>query len=486
MKYGMVALLAAGLLAGCGGSDSTNSTPDAQSKQMQRSTKTTATAPITAASYENVVQSLYIAYFGRPADPIGLANFEASLAADNAPTDATALAEAYPTNAAVKTLIDSFGTSQESQNLYAGADSTAFVTAVFQHVLGRAPAQAGLDYWVGALNAKSVSQGNAALSIMGAALTNTSAQGLLDAQLIQNRITAAEYFTTQVKAQLDTSAYTGATAAGEARTMLSLVTASTVQSSFQAQENTTIAGLPNIPTVSGTTSPYTGAPLVQFTTGDTVVYDSAGAQYGIDASSYALVSAANNTYLNGLTVYPTNSSWYLMDGSNILGFVGYVTGPNGANVIGLYYTGNNEFGQVQINGSASAYSLGCTGACVSNTSTSATPVALQEIDTTVGTGATATFGKTVTVSYTGWLYDVNAANFEGTEFDSSSLHTGSFSFVLGAGSVISGWDIGVQGMKVGGTRTLIIPSILGYGAASNGSIPANAGLVFTVTVLGVQ
>ncbi len=136
--------------------------------------------------------------------------------------------------------------------------------------------------------------------------------------------------------------------------------------------------------------------------------------------------------------------------------------------------------------SSTNYSLGCTAACASNTSTSVTPVALQEIDTTVGTGATAAFAKTVTVSYTGWLYDVNAAGFKGTEFDSSSLHTGSFSFEIGAGSVIAGWDIGVQGMKVGGTRTLIIPSVLGYGSTANGSIPANSGLVFTVTLLSVQ
>jgi len=482
IKTTFLASLTVAMLAGCGaGGSSTDSDPAAQSKQLTRTSKTT------AADYENAVQSLYIAYFGRPADPIGLANFEAALAADNAPTTAAAMAEAYPTNSALKTLIDSFGTSTESQNLYAGTDATAFVQAVFQHVLGRPPATDGLNYWVNSLNTGAVTQGDAALAILGAAQINTTAQGVLDGELIANRITAAEYFTTQVNAGLLTSAYTGATAASSARTMLAGVSATTDLTAFQAQENTTIAGLPNIPTIKGTMSAYSGAQLVEFGSAtNTAIYDAAFNQYGLDASSYTLVSAADKTYLNGLTVYPSSGDWYLMSGGNIIGFMGYATTTGGATALGLYYTGNNQLGLAQINASPTAYSVGCTGACGSNTSTSSTPVALQEIDTKVGTGAVATFGSTVAVSYTGWLYSASAANFEGTEFDSSSLHGGSFSFTLGAGSVIGGWDIGVQGMKVGGTRTLIIPSILGYGDEANGSIPANSGLVFTVQLISVQ
>ena len=482
MKYGMLALVAGGLLlAGCGGSNSTNGGLDAQSKHLQRSIKTTTVA----ADYQDAVQSLYIAYFGRPADPAGLANFEAALAADNAPTTVAALAEAYSTNSKLKTLIDSFGTSTESQNLYGNAGSQAFVKAVFQHVLGRDPLTAGLNYWSGAIDSGSLSQGDAALAIMGGALTNTTAQGLLDAQLVHNRITAAEYFTTQVSVQLDTSAYTGATAASQARNMLSLVTASTDLTAFQAQENTAIAGLPNLPTITGTTSPYAGQTLYQFNLG-TSVYDAAGNVFGVDASSYVAASLSNNTYLNGLIVYPSNSDFYVENQGNIIGYLDIVTSPSGTSEPGFYYIANNLMGRAQINTSATGWSIGCTGACVSNTSTSPTPVALQEIDTTVGTGAVAVFGKTATVTYTGWLYDVNAAGFKGTEFDSSSQHSGSFPFEIGAGNVIAGWDIGVQGMKVGGTRTLIIPSALAYRNQANGIIPANAGLVFTVTLLSVQ
>ena len=115
------------------------------------------------------------------------------------------------------------------------------------------------------------------------------------------------------------------------------------------------------------------------------------------------------------------------------------------------------------------------------------PTTLQVTDTTVGTGATATAGKTLTVNYTGWLYSAAAANSRGAQFD-TSVGRAPFQFTLGAGQVIAGWDQGLVGMKVGGTRTLIIPSALAYGSvgAGGGLIPPNAALVFTVNLLAVQ
>ena len=85
---------------------------------------------------------------------------------------------------------------------------------------------------------------------------------------------------------------------------------------------------------------------------------------------------------------------------------------------------------------------------------------LSMIDTTVGTGAEAKAGMKVTVQYTGWLYDASAKNKHGTQFDSSRDHGEPFSFVLGSGNVIEGWDQGVVGMRVGGMRTLLIPASL--------------------------
>jgi FKBP-type peptidyl-prolyl cis-trans isomerase FkpA len=112
-------------------------------------------------------------------------------------------------------------------------------------------------------------------------------------------------------------------------------------------------------------------------------------------------------------------------------------------------------------------------------------VSFQEIDTTVGTGATATAGKRVTVNYTGWLYLPDAPQHHGEQFD-SSVGRKPFTFQLGSGMVIPGWDQGVDGMKVGGKRTLVIPATLGYGAEGAGPIPPNANLIFDVELLDVQ
>jgi FKBP-type peptidyl-prolyl cis-trans isomerase FkpA len=113
------------------------------------------------------------------------------------------------------------------------------------------------------------------------------------------------------------------------------------------------------------------------------------------------------------------------------------------------------------------------------------PISLQKIDTTVGTGATATAGKRVTVNYTGWLYLPDAPQHHGEQFD-SSVGRKPFTFQLGSGMVIPGWDQGVDGMKVGGKRTLVIPAALGYGAEGGGPIPPNANLIFDVELLDVQ
>lgn len=110
---------------------------------------------------------------------------------------------------------------------------------------------------------------------------------------------------------------------------------------------------------------------------------------------------------------------------------------------------------------------------------------LTQTDLRVGTGPDTATGRRVTVNYTGWLYDSAKPDNKGTQFD-SSIGRGPFTFLLGAGQVIKGWDQGVAGMKVGGQRRLIIPPSLGYGASANGPIPANATLVFDVEVLGVQ
>jgi FKBP-type peptidyl-prolyl cis-trans isomerase len=112
---------------------------------------------------------------------------------------------------------------------------------------------------------------------------------------------------------------------------------------------------------------------------------------------------------------------------------------------------------------------------------------LIKTDTKLGEGAEAKAGQHVTVHYTGWLYDASAPDNKGKKFDSSRDRREPFDFPLGAGHVIKGWDVGVQGMKIGGQRTLIIPANMGYGArGAGGVIPPNATLVFDVELLGVN
>jgi FKBP-type peptidyl-prolyl cis-trans isomerase len=111
---------------------------------------------------------------------------------------------------------------------------------------------------------------------------------------------------------------------------------------------------------------------------------------------------------------------------------------------------------------------------------------LVKTDTVVGKGKEAVAGKTVEVHYTGWLHDGKAVRERGKQFD-SSVGRGPFSFPLGAGRVIKGWDQGVAGMKVGGKRTLVIPAELAYGArGAGGVIPPNATLIFDVELLDVK
>ncbi len=112
-----------------------------------------------------------------------------------------------------------------------------------------------------------------------------------------------------------------------------------------------------------------------------------------------------------------------------------------------------------------------------------TPSGLIINDTVVGIGAAAKVGADVKVYYTGWLF---YGGERGKKFDSSKDRGEPFQFALGAGQVIKGWDEGVQGMKVGGSRTLTIPPDLGYGSrGAGGVIPANATLIFEVELLGV-
>lgn len=112
---------------------------------------------------------------------------------------------------------------------------------------------------------------------------------------------------------------------------------------------------------------------------------------------------------------------------------------------------------------------------------------LQRIDQVLGEGTLAEPGTDVTVHYTGWLYDEREPENRGRQFDSSAERDQPFTFPLGAGKVVRGWEEGVAGMRVGGRRVLLIPSEYGYGRkGAGGVIPPNASLVFEVELLDVK
>lgn len=310
-------LLLSTLLTACGGK-STPSEPAPQQQVQVRVNQKQAGTGLTASDYANVVQELYVAYFGRPADPNGLIGFENALLAAGAPDDLPDLNTAYKTNAAVRALVDSFQTSAESKAFYGSGDATAFVTSVFQNVLGRQPASSGLNFWVGQISSGSLTQGDAALAIMEGGLTNTTAQGKTDTALINNRLAVATYFTAQVSSSGATSGYVGASAAGAARTLLANVNQNTDTSAYRATANAVIAGFGG--SASGGVAAVSGTP--------------AGSAIGISfgTTTFTLPTKPGLSVTTTLTAQPTSGSTEFANVSAVCATVTDNTGVFSSNV----------------------------------------------------------------------------------------------------------------------------------------------------------
>jgi hypothetical protein len=372
-------LIAGMLLSACGGNVADSSNVAAHTQQQSRKAQTVPhltadaikarlqaqtlahprSAKQQASDYENVVQSLYIAYFGRPADPNGLANFEADLLADNAPTDIQGLLDVYPTDTTVQSLIDAFGTSPESQRLYGNGDPSNFVTTVFNNLLNRAPQSAGLNFWSTQISLGTITQGEAALEIMAGALSNTTAQGLLDAQLINNRIAAGVYFTGELSSLNDTYAYSGADAAATARSALATVVASTDAATYQGTLdgaiNTLVADMPP----SGSASDYQQVDGYFSWTGSengTIVLDYPNDEFSVDVDSGIVVDLASNQQLNGLTI---DANAELVFNGTVIGAVILVPSADGNQVAQFSYTLNGQNGIAQISVSSGSYAVTC-------------------------------------------------------------------------------------------------------------------------------
>jgi hypothetical protein len=204
-----------------------------------------------AQDYTAVVEQLYVSYFGRPADYYGLQNFSAALAAMNAPTTfagVQAAVEADKTGTtALSKLVNSFNSSTESAALY-GTDNSQvgiakFVAAIYQNVLGREADIEGFNFWVNAITSGALTKANAATAITQGALNNQSAQGLLDAKTVQNKLAVATSFTTSLDTPTEITAFSGDDAAAAARSLLAAVNSSTSVTAYQANIDATIANL---------------------------------------------------------------------------------------------------------------------------------------------------------------------------------------------------------------------------------------------------
>jgi FKBP-type peptidyl-prolyl cis-trans isomerase FkpA len=123
-------------------------------------------------------------------------------------------------------------------------------------------------------------------------------------------------------------------------------------------------------------------------------------------------------------------------------------------------------------------------ACNDSPTSASGSATFTKTDLKIGPGAEAVSGNVLTVNYTGWFFDASKSDHKGVQFE-TSIGSTPFSFTLGVGEVIAGWDQGVPGMRVGGVRRLEIPAPLAYGAFRNGSIPPNASLVFEIELVSI-
>ncbi len=341
-----------------------------------------------ASDYNNLVQQLYIANFGRPADSMGLFYFSAALNAANAPSTIDGLITAYSTNSAVYALVNSLGSSAESLSLYSGS-TVNFVNAIFVSILGRSADFAGLMFWSNAIDRGGLSRGAAAMSILAGALTNTSAQGLIDAAVVRNKVIVASNFTNSLNTTSEILAYDGNSAAASARSMLAQVNDTTDTTAFQTTVDSTLSDL-----VTNYTAIATAGSTFTLTTAiDTFIgksgRDTFNALNGTLTSFDKLDGGAGNDVLN-------------------ISSTGAFTVPTGATVSNIETVNINAASSVTLDTTASGSNWsGVTALNVTNTAaaatvTAASTTAIAVTDTEVAASAiTVNGGSTVAVTATG-------------------------------------------------------------------------------------
>jgi len=263
-----------------------------------------------AQDYTGVVQQLYISYFGRPADYYGLQNFTTALNALDTKGEyktfasvSNALQADKAGTSALSKLVNSFNNSAESNALY-GTDNSQigiskFVAAIYQNVLGREADPSGLTFWVNAITSGGLTKANAAASITAAAMVNTSAQGLLDAKTVTNKLAVATSFTTNLDTTSEINAYSGDVAAASARSLLANVNNTTDTAAYQATVNASIEQIVAVANAGSTYTLTSGVDtLVGTTLNDTFVVTNSAANGNPMNAFDAIDGGAGNDTLN--------------------------------------------------------------------------------------------------------------------------------------------------------------------------------------------
>lgn len=566
------------MLAACGGE---NTTTDSTRNPSFAAT-TTAQATASRADYYDAMQHIYVAYFGRPADPAGLDYFAGLLQSVGAPTGILELNNASKNNSQIKQIIDIFSLSKESQDLY-GGDNGAFIDAVYTALFNRTAEEAGRKFWIDSLNSGGLTRADAALQIM------VSAQGT-DIDIVNNKTAAAANFTTSLDTAVEHRGYSGLDANVVVRSMLHEVGLGTDLAAFQSRIDETasqlaasappgaegaynaklgsigntdinmhvlendeyyaVYGVPRAAKfdvwsfVNGTG--MSGA--VRFTSQDMLDFGSnppsAGSidmAYSAGASldgtlntksgplslKFTALAPENYTYAQSVNVSDFNGTWRMDELAHTVGTVtisnGSVTGTSqtgctyngsivprasGKNVMNstMTYGANCPLANATTTGIAFSYLLnqGATRQLVILTKTSdragagmlsgsrATSLgmaaSLQTQDLVVGTGATVQNGSAVQYNYTGWLYSANATDKKGAKFETSKMpgYTPP-TITIGNATNGTGLDEGMIGMKVGGTRRIIIPaSMTKFPAVGTSAVPGGASVVYEIEVIAVQ
>lgn len=565
IKYAALCSLSV-LLAACGGDQHSDAQAPATASRVSASVAAQAQP---ASAYHNVVQHIYVGYFGRPADAGGLAFYAQHMSNFGAPTNVVDLQLAYddPANGELRALVNGFGTSAESQALYAG-DNNVFIEAVYRNLFGRASDADGKAFWVQAINEGRMTRASAAIRIMAAAQTT-------DRDVINKKVAVAGNFTTLLNSAERQASYSGLVANVVVRDMLGTVALNTDTSTFHPNIDSAFTALSR----RGAQGMYAGKLTANgsminsliledgqfwtfYTSDGSGTYNPSAFVQGTGSVANGVFSSPDVKNFGWTPAAPGNVRALYFAGTTLNGEIGtpsdkvaftaagidpaaynYDAPANLAQVAGSHSMGGmlgNHLLEIAADGSFAGTSSRCgytgklsprpagnnvfnvtwtfgAGTCLlSGKTTSGIALSylvkngakrniiiaatdaerslgsmvvssgLEKIDVTVGTGATAVANKEIAVHYTGWLYDPSAPNQRGAKFDSSVDRGTPYTFVLGKGIVITGWDHGVLGMKVGGKRTLIIPPELAYGSRATAAIPANSTLIFDVELRTVK